>query len=177
MKQYLLAILFGCCCTCIQAQYYEQAVGLRLGGTGGVTYKKYFTEFNSAELLLSGRNGGLQITGLRGITKPLDISENLFLVYGYGAHLGYERATPRRRGVHIDNSFHPILGPPENIRNVFINTRRYFTLGFDGTVGLEYRFAAPFTIGLDIKPYFNFIGFRYARVHFGDVALTTRFTF
>jgi len=177
MKQFLLAIILGCCWTGIYAQYYEQAVGLRLGGSGGVTYKKYFTEFNSVELLLSGRNGGIQLTGLSSITKQLDINENLFLVYGYGAHLGYERLQAPTRGIHVNHSFYPLKGPPETVNNVFVNSRRYFALGFDGTVGLEYRFAAPFTVGLDIKPFFNFLGFRYARVHFGDVALTTRFTF
>ena len=176
MKKNLLAIFLAGCGSWVQAQYYEQAIGLRLGGTSGITLKKHFTEFRSGELLLSGRNGGMQLTGLMELSKPLNISENLFLVYGYGPHIGYEKLWPYHRGVQGLNTVNHIYGPlgpiPENF-----NSKNYFAFGFDGIIGLEYRFGAPFTLGLDIKPYLNFLGFRYTRVRFGDVAISTRFTF
>jgi len=48
----------------------------------------------------------------------------------------------------------------------------------DAILGLEYRFlTAPITIGLDIKPYFSFIGFRYTNSNFWDTSLSVKYKF
>lgn len=50
---------------------------------------------------------------------------------------------------------------------------RYTTVGIDGILGLEYQFnEIPFSIGLDIKPYFDFVG---RGDHFGDGAFSIRY--
>ena len=51
-------------------------------------------------------------------------------------------------------------------------------MGIDGIIGIEYRFlTAPITIGLDMKPYFSFIGFRYVETQFWDTSLSVKYVF
>ena len=47
-----------------QAQYYEQAVGLRLGYSSGVSYKVFFEEDRGVELTLTGRDRSILAGGL-----------------------------------------------------------------------------------------------------------------
>ena len=43
----------------LTAQQYNKSAGIRLGGTSGITYKKFIVEEEALELILSGRNNGI----------------------------------------------------------------------------------------------------------------------
>ncbi len=157
------------------AQYYEQAVGLRGGGSAGVTYKKFFSDMESLDLLLSGRNDGLQLTVLHTFNKPLKsgISDNFFFYYGIGGHVGWERVARRQRLLIINNN----PPGPNTIEDNF-NRGSEFSMGVNGIAGVEYRFLGiPFAVGLDVKPYLNFIGFRTTQFRFWDAALSVKYVF
>ena len=154
------------------AQYYEHSAGIRLGGSYGFTYKTFFDEQESIELLLGGRNDGLHLTGTFQFNRPLNLSKNetFFFYYGGGAHAGYEKYPTKV----IDT-----VDPTDPGASTFrYENQNYFTMGIDLIVGIEYRFlTAPITIGLDIKPYFSYIGFRYTRSQFWDTSLSVKYVF
>ena len=173
MKKYLQLILIMLCIGLFlapaNAQYYEQSAGIRLGGSYGLTYKKFFNELDAFEFLLGGREDGIHLTGTYQFNKPLNLSRNetFFLYYGAGGHIGYEKYSTKT----LINS-----QPPES-QFVYEN-RSYFSMGVDAIVGLEYRLlTAPITIGLDMKPYLSCIGFRYTRTDFWDTSLSVKYVF
>lgn len=153
----------------LKAQYYEHSAGIRLGGSYGLTYKKLFNEVDAVEFLFGGREDGLQLTTTYQFNKPLNLSRNetFVLYYGAGGHLGYEKYPTKTLNVQ---------NPP--FQEFYYEKRTYFSMGVDAIVGIEYRFlTAPITIGLDIKPYFSFIGFRYTRTDFWDTSLSVKYVF
>jgi len=77
----------------VNGQYYLRSEGLRMGGASGFTYKKFFNETEAMEVLLSGRNKGIQISLLYMENREMDISfsDNLFFYFGAGVHLGLEK--------------------------------------------------------------------------------------
>ncbi len=149
-----------------QGQYYLHSAGVRVGGSYGLTYKKFFNEAQAFELLLGGRHGGMHVTGTFQFNKPLNLSKNetFFLYYGGGAHLGFQDYQTKilddfNGGYRYEN-------------------QTYFAMGIDAIMGMEYRLlTAPITIGLDLKPYFTFIGFRYTNANFWDMSLSVKYTF
>ncbi len=155
----------------IEAQTYEHSAGVRLGNTAGLTYKKFLIDEQAIEILLSGRNEGLQVTVSYLTHKPLEFSfnSNFYVFYGVGAHIGLE---------HFNNLNKSIV-PDGNGLNTFVfDNRNYFTMGIDGTVGIEYRWlSVPITISFDIKPYFNYIGMRFTRTKFWDAGLSFKYIF
>lgn len=158
----------------VKAQYYEHSAGIRLGGSYGLTYKKFFNESDAVEFLLGGRQDGLQLTATYQFNKPLNLSRNetFFLYYGAGGHLGYEKY-PTKSLYNYPNNF-----PVPAIAEFYYENRSYFSMGIDAIIGLEYRFlTAPLTIGLDIKPYFSYIGYRYTRTDFWDTSLSVKYVF
>lgn len=167
MKKLYLTVLVGLIVTTSWAQY-DRSAGVRLGSSSGFTFKKFIHEEEAFELLLSGRNDGLQLTGTYQFHKPLNFnfSDRFYLNYGAGGHFGYES---RRRILHQTDPF----------GRQFINdNHKEFTMGVDGIIGIEYRWLkVPITFGLDIKPYFDFIGMRTARFRFWDSAITARYIF
>ncbi|MFT6868281.1 MAG: hypothetical protein ACJA08_003131 [Cyclobacteriaceae bacterium] len=169
MNRLTLIIVISFFATCGFAQQYQQSAGIRLGHTSGLTYKKFIHEEEAIELLLSGRKNGMQLTGLYTFHHPMEVSfnENFYVYYGIGAHLGYEKYGNLRR---IATSFEP--------RTFAYEQENYFLMGADAILGVEYRWlSVPVTVGLDIKPYFNFIGMRYSRVKFWDTALSIKYVF
>jgi len=155
------------------AQSYEHSAGVRLGGTSGLTYKKFIVEEQAIEVTLSGRNEGIQL-GLNYVQhSQMDFSfnENFYLYYGVGGHLGMERFT--NLGKSIAPSFN-IDNPTE----FTLDDKNYFVMGVGGIIGLEYRWLSiPMTISFDVKPYFNFIGMRYTETKFWDAAISFKYIF
>lgn len=166
-KSYLLIIALLMCA--VSYGQYDRSAGLRLGRFSGVTFKKFVHEEEAFEFLLSGRNDGLQLTGLYEFHTPLKwgLSDRLYLNYGAGGHFGYER-DDRPRFVFL----------PGNQVELINRSRHLFTMGVDALVGIEYRWLAfPLTVGIDMKPYFDFIGMRSTRLRFWDTALTVKYIF
>ena len=162
-KTLLITAIIFCADHCL-AQYYRNAVGARAGGSAGVTYKSFYTESMAYQVLVSARNGGVQATGLYETHIPTKLSHNLFFYYGGGVHVGFERyESNRRRRVEFNTQVNN-FNPP-----------KYFSMGIDTIVGLEYRFTAPITLGFDVKPRFSFLGMRFTRFEFWDASLTFSF--
>lgn len=124
---------------------YKTGIGLRGGFGGGITLKHFIKSNRALEGIVSTawRYGGIRITGLYEIHKPFPAVEGLDWFYGMGAHLG-------------------------------VYDGGYAALGIDAILGLEYQITEiPFTIGVDIKPFFDFIGIR---GNFIDAAFCVRYT-
>lgn len=154
---------------CLFGQDVGRAAGVRLGHTSGVVYKKFTTETEAFELMISGRKEGTQFTALYEFHKPMDVSfdKNFYFYYGIGGHLGYERF----------DDLNKVLINDDPLEFVF-EDKSYFVMGFDLVAGVEYRYlSAPVTIGFEIKPYFNFIGMRYTKSQFWDAALSVKYIF
>ncbi len=151
------------------AQEYEQSAGVRLGHSAGLTYKKFIKDEHAFEFMVTGRNSGVQATGLYVHHKPLQFSFNdqFYLYYGAGAHLGYEKYFGYRKVLD-----------PGSPNEFFYTNKSFFAMGIDGLIGLEYRIlSVPMTASFDLKPYFNFFGMRYTATRFWDAAFTVKYIF
>ena len=169
MRYFLALTLIGFFFVSFGQQNYEKSSGIRLGTTSGLTFKKFVTESEAIELLLSGRNEGMQITAMYLFHQPMEFSfnENFYVHYGLGGHVGYERF--------------------DDLSKVLINStgdefafedKSFFVMGVDASLGIEYRWLeVPITIGFDIKPIFNFIGMRYTKAQFWDSGISFKYVF
>lgn len=169
MKYFLLALTLVASFVAGAQQLYEKSAGLRLGHTSGVTYKKFFTEDEAIELILSGRNDGMQFTVTYLFNEPMELAFNdrFYLHYGVGGHLGYEKI----------NDLAKVLSNSEGSEFLY-EERSYYTMGVDASLGVEYRWLeVPATVGFDLKPYFNYIGMRYTQTKFWDAAISIKYVF
>lgn len=169
MKYYLTAILLLTILSSYSQQLYQKSAGIRLGYTSGLTFKNFVTEDEAIEFILSGRNEGIQITGLYEFHQPMEFSFNdkFYLHYGVGGHIGYEK---------FDNLAKVLINDAGD--EFAFEEKSFFTMGVDATLGLEYRaLEVPATIGFDIKPIFNFIGMRHTQGRFWDAAISFKYVF
>jgi hypothetical protein len=166
MKRLLLLSLLGIVSLSSQAQFYKQSAGVRGGYTSALTYKYFYNDDQAIELMVGGRNQGIQITGLYTFHKPLNnvFSDMVYFYYGVGLHTGYE--------IYTTQDTFTSLGD-------FINNQHpFFIMGIDTMVGLEYRMLSiPLTVGLDIKPYFQLVDMRYGDTRFWDVGASVKYVF
>ncbi|MEL7146896.1 MAG: hypothetical protein AAFO69_11040 [Bacteroidota bacterium] len=156
----------------LHAQSYEHSAGVRLGHTSGLTYKKFLVEEQAIELLLSGRNEGIQLTVnyVKHSQMEFAFDENFYVYYGIGAHVGMERFNDLEKTI--------VPAPDGSISAVTFEDQNYFAMGIDGILGLEYRWlSVPITLSFDIKPYFNFIGMRYTETRFWDAGFSFKYVF
>jgi hypothetical protein len=150
-------------------QQYGQSGGVRLGHTSGFTYKKFVKVEQAVEMMLSGREKGIQFTALYEYHKPLELSfnESFFFTYGLGAHIGYQRYSGLKKNVLGTNPF-----------TFEYEDQSYVVIGADAMIGVEYRWLSlPMTITFDVKPYFNYIGMRYLDAQFWDAAVSFKYIF
>ncbi len=150
-------------------QLYEKSAGLRLGNTSGLTFKKFTTESEAIELMLSGRNEGMQFTAIYLFHQPMEFSFNdkFYAHYGLGGHVGYER---------FDDIAKTLVN---EAGDAFVfEDKSFFVMGIDASLGIEYRWLeVPITLGFDLKPMFNFIGMRHTRARFWDGAISFKYVF
>jgi hypothetical protein len=153
MKKFLLIISVIFSMTSgLQAQDYENAVGLRLGPSNGVSFKHFFTTNDAAEGILTARWGGFNLTGLVERHTSALKTDGLYFFYGAGAHFG-----------SFNNSW-------------FNDTSNHLVIGIDGILGFEYVFSEiPVNVSLDWKPGINLIG--YTGFWSDEIAFTARYTF
>ncbi|MEM0938522.1 MAG: hypothetical protein AAF600_00330 [Bacteroidota bacterium] len=168
--KYILFTLIALALTSVDGQQlYDKSGGIRLGSTSGLTYKKFVTENEAAEMMLSGRNNGIQFTTLYHFHRPIEFSFNdrFYLHWGIGGHIGYEKYDDLAK----------ILSNAEGDEFIY-EERSFFVMGVDAGLGIEYRWLeVPVTLGLDLKPYFNFIGMRYTRTKFWDAGISFKYVF
>jgi len=162
----LLLIALPGLSVCAQPTY--QQAGLRTGFTGGLFYQMTH-ETGNAETgymaMLSFRNHGIQVTGLRTIyvTSLDEISPDLYLGWGYGGHAGFI----------ITNNI-GFLGD----RYYFRNERFCPLIGFDGWGTIEYRFRSiPMTLSLNIKPYIELTFPSFINLMPGDIGISIAYAF
>jgi len=129
------------------AQVYKTGIGLRLGGSNGLTIKHFMTGSNAIEGIFSIHYSGFEIVGLYEIHNELKIPDanikDLSWYYGGGAHVG-ANATHTRAGI-------------------------------DAVIGVEYPFKeVPLTLGFDIKPYLDILN---NTGRFFDTAFSVRYYF
>lgn len=169
MRTFLVVLLCVVFFAANSQQLYEKSAGIRLGNTSGLTFKKFTTESEAIELILSGRNDGMQFTALYLFHHPMEFSfnENFYVHYGLGGHVGYER---------FDDISKTLVN---EAGDAFVfEEKSFFVMGIDANLGIEYRWLeTPMTIGFDTKPIFNFIGMRHTRAKFWDAGISFKYVF
>ena len=156
-----------------QAQYYSNSMGLRYGHTSAITYKRFFNKVGALELMASGKNRGFQAGAIYQFHKPMPIgfNENFYAYYGIGGHFGYEV----RKELVLQQPVNPGSNPDPDFER---KDRTQLALGIDPILGFEYRWlAVPITISVDIKPYFQMLGMRFAETRFWDVGVALKYVF
>jgi hypothetical protein len=165
MRTFLITFLI-CFGLFASAQDNGKEVGLRGGITSGITFRQYLEDNFSYEGLLSFRKDGLQFTLLRQIHEQtlFDVSDNLYLVYGYGAHAGFFYAS--------DYKIFPY-------NHVYYPERRFSPLvGIDAYAALEYRLTSfPITIAFDYKPFFEVSAYQFFKISIWDMAFAVKYRF
>lgn len=114
---------------------YNTAIGLRAGGTSGLTIKR-FVGNNAIEGIIGFAPNAFSITGLYEIHAAAFNEPGFKWYYGGGAHVAFTGNNYYWR----DNSRY--------YRNTGVG------LGIDGIIGLEYKInPIPIAISLDLKPF------------------------
>ncbi|MEO9803176.1 MAG: hypothetical protein ABJF04_08020 [Reichenbachiella sp.] len=161
----LLVVSFGQ----IQAQQYDRSAGIRLGGSSGLTFKKFIVDEQAIELIISNQKNGIQLTGMFLMHQPMHVSfnENFYFYYGVGGHVGVEE----------HDNLDKILS--NNDPTMFLyEEKSYLTLGIDGMIGIEYRMlSVPITLSIDSKPYLNYVGLRKVKADFWDASIAIKYVF
>jgi hypothetical protein len=149
----------------LNAQHYTRDAGGRAGTYPALCYRQYAHEYSYSEVMASLTRNAIRVTYLKEYARPAlqGFSPDLVLVYGFGAHSGFNR---------IDH--YRILN-----RTYFYDRYRYSpVLGIDGYLGLEYRFPGlPFIAGIDAKPFFEFSVNQFFGLHLFDTSLILKIKF
>ncbi|MFI3261972.1 MAG: hypothetical protein R3Y26_03580 [Rikenellaceae bacterium] len=150
MKKFLTAIVamfLVMCSLKVQAQDYNYALGLSLGGNFGVNAKVKMSNTSAIE-------GGFDFTKSHNATNfyavwqyHLELVSGLYGYAGGGANIGFASCD---------------------------SCNSSFNLGIDPNLGIEYKFAgAPIALGLDYRPSINIIGTSL----YSNASLKIRYTF
>lgn len=117
---------------------YRTAIGLRAGGTSGITFKRLTENNNAYKGLLGIWHDGFSVTLLGEKYVNANVP-GLNWYYGLGGHLAVETRESFYRG--YEDSYRDFR-------------RDDIGLGIDGIIGIEYKIPPiPFAISLDFKPF------------------------
>ncbi len=144
MKKFLIFLLLLLFSGIASAQY-KYAVGVRSGGTSGITIQKNF-EYTAIEGILGFWNDGLSITALWEKRTNAFGEPYFYWYYGVGGH------------VSIYGENFKGYGGPAWYHHPRSNDDGNGDLGvgIDGILGFEYKIPRiPFTVSLDVKPNFE----------------------
>ena len=164
MKRLILLSIIILSCSFAFSQEFKQAVGIRIGYTGGIEYRVYSDELNSYRFLIGSRERGLIVHAMKEWHRYnlFTFTDQLTFVYGAGVHTGYER---------WDQQYY-------NYNSSYYVTHTAFIAGLDGLAGLEYMFReVPISLGLEVKPYFDLFGREMFDFQLFDFALTVKYNF
>jgi hypothetical protein len=164
MRRILLAIglfLTGA----VNAQNYTRDVGVRVGDYFTASFRQYLEEDQAIEVMwFIGRHGST-VGVMKEFFQPVlgHISGNLFMQYGYGAHVGFrytDHYQVLNRTYQLDDErFAPLLG-------------------IDGLIGIEYRFPEfPFLISVDLKPYFEYSTIQIFSIYLQSAGISIKYRF
>ena len=155
----------------VHSQDFYHSAGMRLGHTDGIVYKHFVNPQGAVEVMLGfgGHDKGMQVYALYEWHNNirLEFTDNLYVYYGVGGHSGYIKKYEER--LYYSGGDQP---------SVYRGEVTYFAFGADAIAGLEYRiFKVPMTVGLDIKPYIEYYGFKDVQFKFWDFALNLKYIF
>jgi hypothetical protein len=151
-----------------RSQNYTNAVGLRVGTCGGLSYRKIVSNDLAGELQLSGYHHSTVITFLVEKHRPVLIHDHLpfTLFYGGGVHVGAGRSYHHNNWFDNDDPDH------------YHNYRYTAKAGIDGFAALEYELNRfPLAVGLECKPYLEFFDYGFPGLHIPAIAVSIRYTF
>ncbi|MDP2114935.1 MAG: hypothetical protein Q8K69_12850 [Bacteroidota bacterium] len=146
----------------------QKAVGIRGGLSSGFEYRVFSGDLSSYKVLLSTRKRGLQLTGLKEFHIPdvFDIGEPISLVYGFGAHAGFETWKVE---------YYDLVYP---YHITYFERKTSAIAGLDALAALEYTIPQiPLVVGIEAKPYFNLFGRDFFQIQPFDFAFTVKYTF
>lgn len=140
---------------------YQNAIGLRVGPTSGVTFKHH-SGSHAIEGIVGFWNTGASITGLYEIHAPTG-TPGLKWYYGGGGHIAFQSSDYYYR--YRGNDY------------VYRYRDQGVALGVDAIVGIEYKITPiPIAVSLDIKPLIEINN--HGNVYGGlDPGLGIKFTF
>ena len=134
IRNFLIAAILLAFVSTTSAQNYKTGIGARVGFFNGITLKHFLSPSNAVEGIVNFRWGGAIVTGLYEWQQPIPNAPGFDYYLGVGAHVGFFDTYKWDSGTST-------------------------VIGADVVVGAEYTFpTAPFTLGIDYKPAFNFIG-------------------
>jgi hypothetical protein len=163
---FILSLIFLLSVNAAKAQNYNTGIGVRLGGvTSGLSIKHFVNSQGAIEGILGFGYHSFLITGLYEQHKDITNAPGLRWFYGGGAHIGFFRYD----GYYYSYKHgHYIYYVDEPGASAAVG-------GLDFILGMEYKFrGAPFTVGLDLKPFIDFYDGVYG---YWDGALSLRFAF
>jgi hypothetical protein len=121
---------------------YKNGIGIRAGGTSGITFKHFFNPGHAFEGILGIWPNALGITALYEKNTGTGI-EGLKFYYGGGAHFTGETGNYYYRTHRSANR--------EYIYRYGVNG---YGIGIDGIAGIEYKIGViPLALSFDLKPY------------------------
>lgn len=121
----------------VNAQDYKTGIGFRGGLSNGFTIKHFISESSALEAIITTRWEGNHFTGLYDLHFSTFDVPRLNWIYGFGGHIGFVDGDNKR----------------------FTDGKNHTLIGVDLLLGIEYSFEKlPISIGLDWKPYYDFIG-------------------
>jgi hypothetical protein len=144
---------------------YINAVGLRLGGTSGITYNHKFKEKNSIKFIMGMFPSSYGLTILYERFIPTK-AKGLNLYFGAGGHVS---------GAYYSTWYYYNM----NInRYSYIRTYGYSPIiGFDIIGGIEYKIPKiPLALSFDLKPFIEFFN-GYGPFFNPDPSIGAKFTF
>ena len=145
MKKSVLLLMSVLLFSGVAMAQYDFAVGLRSGGTSGLTLKKNYGS-TAVEGIVGFWHDGFSVTGLWEKNAMAFNETGLNWYYGVGGHLAV-----------YGDSFDGNSGPswydhPHHIDDGAVG------FGVDGIVGLEYKIRnVPIAISFDFKPYLEVV--------------------
>lgn len=126
----------------VNAQY-KTALGIRFGGTSGLTVKHFHKPDLAVEGLVGTFGNGFSLTALLEKHLPVYEAPGLRFYYGGGLHVAFYN------GRYARNSFG---------RDIDYRSGNDAGIGVNGIVGLEYRLPdnIPIAFSIDLKPFMEF---------------------
>jgi hypothetical protein len=139
---FILISIFTANAQSINSSSYNTAIGLRFGGTSGLTIKHFTNSSTAIEGIVSFWRHSVGITGLYEKHANAFGAAGLNWYYGGGAHVFITNGD--YYDDYYDRNWHP---------HYYRYEHGGFSGGIDGIVGLEYKInPIPFAISFDLKP-------------------------
>lgn len=119
----------------------QTMIGLRLGGTSGITGKYFFKPDMAGEGIIGFFGNGFSLTGLIEKSIPVYNAPGLNFYYGGGGHVAFYNGRD-----HYTGNFG---------RDINYRANNDVGFGINGIVGFEYRLpnSIPIAFSLDLKPF------------------------